>query len=318
VLPAGPIELRVVYLENARLPQVSRAELDAILTSAREAAAAHLGKDVRFTAPDAQPITAYFDRIPESVRIAAAQWIYDFKRGSGDVSRLDSALEKDLRETGDKLDAMIAYARPFLLWDVRAKSFDALAGALVQTQLARLDGLRRQTAQDGRPLIDEKPYNEYIYWDMLAHAPLPYEVIVTNQLIASVEYTGNSVHSALRGGVSNGITTPNPSAKFSTTAILSTYPFIGTDPITAGLRRNEIYPRDEALRYAGILLAHELGHQLLHLGHPYGQEACVMNPTPLLHFRQWVEKLAPERCPMAASGAMKPGFARFRAPAPQK
>jgi hypothetical protein len=145
----------------------------------------------------------------------------------------------------------------------------------------------------------------------MAGFPLPYEVIVTNQLIASVEYANNSVHSALRGGITNGFTTPNPQSRYKTTAIVSTYPFIAEDAAIRALRAGESYGRPDALRYAGVLLAHEIGHQLWHLGHPYGRTACVMAPTPLLHFRRWVEGLMPADCPLAQEGPMKPGFTKI-------
>ena len=310
-LPEGPLELRVLYLVNERLPQPMREALQALLDSARAATRAHFDREVRFTSIDVRPIEFYFSKFPEPEKAAAAESIYDFKKGTGDGRRLREGFEKDLRKTGDDLDAMIAYARPYLLGAVRERSFEALTEALISTQLARLKQLLTASAADGRPLIDQRPYNEFIYWDLLAREPLPYEVIVTNQLIASVEYSSNSVHSALRGGITNGLTTPNAQSKFGATAIVSTYPMFGTDPVTMALRANETYSPADAARYAGVLLAHELGHELWHLGHPYGKNACVMNPTPLLHFRRWVEGLAPVQCPIGGEGAMKPGYAKM-------
>jgi len=310
-LPAGPLELRVLYLVNERLPQPTHEALQALLDSGREATRAHFGREVRFTSIDVRPIEFYFSKFPEPAKAAAAEWIYDFKKGTGNMRRLREGFGKDLRKTGDDLDAMIGYARPYLLEAVREKSFDALAEALISTQLARLGQLATASAPDGRPLIDERPYNEYVYWDFMSYAPLPYEIILTNQLIASVEYSGNSVHSALRGGVTNGITVGNPLSRFGATAIVSTYPMFGTDPVTMALRAHETYSPPGSARYAGVVLAHELGHTLWHLGHPYGNSACVMNPTPLLHFRRWVEGLAPTRCPIGGEEAMKPGYTKM-------
>jgi hypothetical protein len=183
--------------------------------------------------------------------------------------------------------------------------------ALIATQLSRLENLTVQRASDGHPVLDAQPFNEYVYWDVMAERRLPYEVVATNQLIASVEYVGNSVHSALRGGITNGLTTANRASRYKTTAIVSVYPFISEDAVIKALRGGESYRRNDALRFAGLLLAHEIGHQLWHLGHPYGRTACVMSPTPLLHFQRWAEALAPSQCPLAAEGPMKPGFAKI-------
>lgn len=258
-----------------------------------------------------RPIETYFQKLDTTAAGAAAAWIYDFKRGQGDLQRLKKGFAKDLRESGEDLDAMIGYARPHLRKPLKERSYEALADALIATQLARLNALTTQRATDGQPVLDAQPFNEFVYWDMMADADLPYEVVVTNQIIASVEYASNSVHSALRGGITNGLTTANRASRYKTTAIVSVYPFTSEDIAIRALRRNESYTPGDALRFAGVLLAHEIGHQLWHLGHPYGRTACVMNPTPLLHFRRWVEALAPEECPFSKEGAMKPGFARI-------
>ena len=310
-LPAGMIELRVVYLVNPRFPSFSAEELRVLLDSAAETVRAHFRRDVQFSVPVAQPIERYFQKLDDRTREGADEWIYDFKRGKADLKRLRKGFEKDLRETGDDLDAMIAYAWPHLVGPLKGRSYEALVDALIETQLARLADLRDQRASDGQPVLDAQPFNEYVYWDMMAHARLPYEVVLTNQLIASVEYAGNSVHSALRGGVTNGLTVANPASRYKSTAITSVYPFISEDAVTKALRGGESYTRQDALRVAGVLLAHEIGHQLWHLGHPYGRTACVMSPPPLLHFRRWVEALAPADCPFSKEGAMKPGFAKI-------
>ncbi|HXC38906.1 MAG TPA: hypothetical protein VN667_08155 [Burkholderiales bacterium] len=77
------------------------------------------------------------------------------------------------------------------------------------------------------------------------------------------------------------------------------------------LRGGETYSEDDAAIYAAYILVHELGHQLFHFGHPFGAKACVMNPTPLLHFRDWVKGLSPRDCPIGSSNAMKPGAVNF-------
>src|SRR5262249_1068485 len=120
--------------------------------------------------------------------------------------------------------------------------------------------------------------------------------VVTNQLIASAGYLGSSVHTAIRGGITNGITTGNPSAPRGTTAIVSVYPLIGEDEVTRELRGGETYSGPESARFASLLLVHEIGHQLFDLGHPYGRKACVMNPPEMLRSREWAGRLSPKDC----------------------
>jgi hypothetical protein len=75
------------------------------------------------------------------------------------------------------------------------------------------------------------------------------------------------------------------------------------------LRGGARYGDEEAAQLAGAYLAHEIGHVLLHLGHPFNQNACVMNPAQLLDFRTWRNNLDAARCPLGSSAEMVPGAA---------
>ena len=61
-----------------------------------------------------------------------------------------------------------------------------------------------------------------------------------------------------------------------------------------------------------MLLVHELGHQLLGLGHPFENDACVMNPPQLLRFKEWLKKLNPDKCDVGSSVDMRLGRLTFR------
>lgn len=310
-LPPGTIELRVAYVRNPRLPEMSEQQLQTVLRAAARSAEAHFRRAVQFSPVTTFTIAEVFGRVSPGLARKLDADVYDFKTGGGDLPRLRKSFEEDIRGWGDPLEALIRYTRPHLLVPLRARSFPALSDALLDTQLARLDAFRRERLADGRPLIDDAPYNEYVYWDAVDALEMPFEVILTNQLMASVEYRGASAHSAIRGGITNGVTSLNRASRFGTTSIVSTYPFIADDAATRALRGNASYAPADAARYAGLLLTHELGHQLFHVGHPYGRRACIMSPTPLLHFRQWAAGLAAKDCPLPGPGAMQPGVVKF-------
>ncbi len=317
VLPDGVIELRVAYVRNPRLPEMSDAQLQLLMESARVGVREHFGRDIQFTAPVRLGVQELFQRFTAADVRNLHRGIYDFKTGRGNDARLRTAFVQDLGRHQDNLDDQINYVRPYLLAPLAGRSYEALGDALMQTQLARLRQFTAQRLSDGGLLMDGHPYNEYAFWGSLDFIRLPYEVVITNQLIASVEYYDVEVHSAIRGGISNGITAQNGAARFLSTSVVSTYPFIAEDAATRALRGNESYSGDDAAQYAAYLLVHELGHQLWHLGHPFGKKACVMNPTQLLHFRVWVSQLSATDCPVTLSGdngAMKPGFVKMPMP----
>jgi len=199
---------------------------------------------------------------------------------------------------------MIAYAEPFLLAPVRERTYQGFAEAVTATLVIRLDQLKSQKLADGSQLIDGSPGNEVLYWAFIGRLSFPYDVVITNQLIASAEYIGSSVHTAIRGGITNGITTRNPSARARMTAIVSTYPLIGEDGVTRTLRGGETYSEADSARFAGSLLVHEIGPPAFRLRASLWKRACVMNPPELLRFREWAERLSPEDCPM--DGAKSP------------
>ena len=313
-LPEGVIELRVAYVRNARLPEMTDAQLHLLLETARLGVREHFGRDITFTTLARLNVQELFQRFRAEDAKVLNNGIYDFKAGGGDDARLRKAYVQGIGRFKDNLDDQIAYVRPYLLTPLTGRSYEALSDALMQTHLSRLRQFAMQRVPDGGLLIDQQPYNEYAYWGSPDLIRAPYEVVITNQLIASAEYYDPEVHSAIRGGISNGISAQNGGARFGSTSVVSTYPFIGEDAATRELRGNQSYSSADAAKYAAYLLVHELGHQLLHLGHPFGRKACVMNPAELLHFRAWVSQLSAKDCPIAATGAMMPGFVKMPMP----
>ena len=292
----GTATLKVAHVVNPRFPSMNAGQLRAVLAAARQGARENFGVDVEFLEPEEQSLTALFDRVTPRNRSDWNSLSYDFKSGKGDRARLTKGYAAAFRSDPENLDVMIAYAEPFLLAPVRERTYQGFAEAVTATLVARLEQLKSQKLPDGSDLIDRSPNNEVLFWVFIGKLSFPYDVVITNQLIASAEYVGSSVHTAIRGGITNGITTSNPSSRYGMTAIVSTYPVVGEDSVTRILRGDETYSEADAARVAGFLLVHEIGHQLLDLGHPYGRRSCVMNPPELLHFRDWVEKLSPKGC----------------------
>ena len=289
-VPGETVTLKVAYVVNPALPGMSREQLQAVLAVARNGARENFGVEVEFTEPEELPLKIVFDRVTPRQRSDWSELSYDFKGGKGDRARLVRGYAAAFRSDENSLDNQIAFAQPYLLAPVREKTYDGFAEAVSATLVARLDQLNTQK------VLDASPANEVLYWAFIGKLSFPYDVVITNQLIASAEYVGSSVHTAIRGGITNGITTGNPSAPRGVTAIVSTYPVIGEDGVTRALRGDESYSRADGARYAGLLLVHEIGHQLFDLGHAYGKKACVMNPPGMLRFREWAEGLSPKDC----------------------
>jgi hypothetical protein len=309
-LPRGAIEMRVAYVINPRLPRMSDAQLKILLESTKTAAREHFGVELRFAPVREISIESVFGRIPPERVIDANKDIYDFKTGKGDPGRLAAAYVSDFKTNGGPLSDLISFARPYI-GELGESSHEALGAAVAKFHLSQIDRWKNIKALDGGPAIDAKPYNEILMWDALGYTELPFELVLTNQLIASVEYKFPAIHAAVRGGYSNGLTTYNKRSRLGTVAIWSTFAFTTDDAWVKQMRDGESYSDEEAARLAGIGATHEIGHQLFHFLHPFGNRACVMNPVPLFAYRAWVARLSPKDCAIGSSPAMRPGAFRF-------
>jgi len=308
-LGAGPVEMRVAYAINPRLPRMDAAQLATLLDAMRDAVREHFGVELRFAPVKEVPLAALFATIPARRSAQALKESYDFKSGRADRAALDRAFAQGFRDSRESLAEMIAFAQPHT--GPVAADFDDLGRKVAALQLARVQQWAQRKALDGGPAIDGQPFNEFPMWLALGFGELPYELVLTNQLIAGVEYTFPAVHTAIRGGYSNGITSYGRQSRFGTFSVWSTYAFTAGDDQIVALRGGERYTPQEAARLAGISGAHEIGHQLFHFTHPFGQPACLMSPVPMFGYRAWAEKLSAKDCPIGSSPAMTPGAYRF-------
>ncbi len=299
VLPDGPVTLRVAHVVNPRLPRVTDAELALLLDQTRRTVREHFGIAVEFTASETIDIADVFAPIAKQYGARMDAGIVD--PDAPDRDRLHGAMVRAVDRSG--YAAVAEYARPFLVSPPDGPGTGPLARALAETLLAGLE--RWRAAMPG----GDGPYREWVYWDNLGRGELPWDVIITNQLVASAEYYALSIHASLRGGLTVGTTSRSRNGQFGAFSWISTLPLAAEPALLADMRGGERYGADEAAKLAGAYLAHEIGHLLLHLGHPFDNPACVMTPTASLRFREWFKGLDADKCPVGGSKAMEPGVA---------
>lgn len=315
-LPAV-IQLRPAYFHNPRFARADAQVQASVLAHAVRMAREYLGLALEFTPVREIDIAQAFAAYGPPLQARVDATLYDFKGGRGDRARLVAGTQRRLESSGSTLDDMLRYAEPHLLKRPATRSFSGLAEAAVDTQLVRLELWRKLVGEDGSALLDARHYNEFNAWIAAAAVPASqwtFEVVLTNQLLASAEYDSNDLHGALRGGVSNGLCAPAPDSRYGTVSVLSLYPFTSNDEAIMQLRGGVRAEGGAPAAWAAALLVHELGHQLLHLNHPFARTACVMNPPPLLLFPQWVAGLDGRACPIGSAPEMKPGAVKFPLP----
>lgn len=301
------IPLRIVRADNPRLPRMSDAQLHTLLAAAQATAHEHFGVTLRFSEIAQTDVANLFARIPPAVRAARAPSIYDFKSGHGDPQRIAHGLQATLRANHTSLDEAYAYARPYLPAAARPASLRDFGMQLTEVMLTRLQAWRTLPALDGQPALDTSPYNEWIDWDTLGYGELPYDIVITNQLIASAEDDGVDIHTAIRGGLTVGTTTYSRQGRYGSFVFWSTFPFTDDSALSTQLRGGERYTSQQAAELSGAYLAHEIGHLLFRFGHPFERPACVMAPVRMLRFREWQQGLDAAHCRIGSSPEMRPG-----------
>ncbi|MBT4083536.1 MAG: hypothetical protein HN725_19705 [Alphaproteobacteria bacterium] len=305
----GMASLRVVHAVNPRLSKLSDHELAILLEEMTAIVKMHFGISLLLDKPKQKTVAELLAAIPKKALDIRGQEIYDFKTGTGNKKRLIDGYLKTLRSWKTPVAKLIDYASPYLVQPVSFRSLRGLAEALTQTHLARLEYWRTQPAADGKPMLDETLANEWIAWDLLGYNNMPFDVIVTNQPVISAEYDDGGLNSALRGGVSAGSTGYSKSGRYRTYSFISTFPFTEYKKLFKG--SSDITSRDQAVRLAGKYMAHEIGHMLMLLAHPFANPACVMRPEPLFHFATWAKNLDAKKCQIGSSPAMTPGAAKI-------
>lgn len=312
-LSQQPVNLRVANVINPRFKQLSSHQLQQILIRCQQLVRQHFSVEVVFSDVETLLIADVFRQLKPQVIAARDDEIVDIKsidKQGREV--MQQALFATLSNYVADKKNVLAFAQPYVLHpEVKQQDFIGLSYALVDTLIARLGYWTSIVAADGRPVLDSEGYNEWVWWDSLGYGELPYEVVITNQLIASAENYGLDVHSSIRGGLTAGTTAYNRNAKFESYSYIMLYPMLNDLDLLTELRHDETYASEQIINYAAALLTHELGHMLLHLGHPFGRKACIMSPTVMLDYRDWYDHLDASQCPPGSSSQMEPGAANI-------
>jgi len=142
---------------------------------------------------------------------------------------------------------------------------------------------------DHKDLLQDDLYNEYIAWDYIINQQSKYDLIITNQLIASAEAYYPTVHTSLRGGITSGFAAKSHTS-YDGAIVMTTYPFISSTPFFQQARGRN-YSRQEMIDTIAYTAVHELGHLFKYRKHYYDHPSCVMRPAPGLHYLEWMKEV---------------------------
>lgn len=310
-LQATSLKLNVAQVVNPRFARLSDEQLREILARTQRLMQTHFNVSPRFKLRDDINIDDFFLLLPAAVRDQRRDEIIDPVHITEQQKQaMRMSLLHSMQDAQTPERQLIEYARPYLLSSAKVEDLPQLSAAVIDTMLSRLQSWYAYNAEDGRPVLGRRPYHQWVWWDSLGYGELPVDVVITNQLVASAENYDQQLHACLRGGISGGTMTFSRNRRFRGYVFVSTYALLNRNKLLAPLTDGD-YDEQEILDYTAATLAHELGHLLFHYGHPFGVPACIMAPTPLLHYRSWYQGLDAAACRAADHPQMQPGAARI-------
>ena len=309
---SGTVELSVAVVNNPRFPRLAEEQLPALLARTREMVFEQFGIRIAFSKPDNISIEQFFDYLTPAVKQKRASEIVDVYDISDETfAQMQQSIIATLDNYSADRSSVIDYARPYLNSTFEGDDFVLFSRELIATLVTRLEYWQQQKASDGEPVLNNTPYNEWVWWDSIGYGAMPYDVVITNQLIASAELYAMDVHSALRGGITAGTTSYSKNATLHAYSWVTLYPLLNDSELLIKLRDETQYSPEQLIDYGAALLTHELGHLLLHLGHPFGDDRCIMSPMPLLKYHSWYEGFDPVACSLRSQEQMTPGVANI-------
>ncbi len=307
----GPVTLRVVRAVNPRFTALTEAEITDVLKQTAVLVQEHFGLDVRFERGDDYTMAELFQRIPDVAEEFALSWSYTPPPPTLTPQGLIDKVVGQLKNGRTSVAEVAQFVEP-LISGATEMGTEELAAAITEIWvqgLRRWHGLR---TADGKNVVDHTNYHQFAMWDHLGYGNLPFDVVITNQLVASAELYGFAPHAAMRGGLTNGATGFSRTGQFSVYALVSTFPFANDLGAANELGPDPVFDATNTTRYTALILAHEIGHFLLHLGHPWDNPSCIMFPVPPGGMTALMSNLDPNQCSLGSEPAMTPDAIKIR------
>jgi hypothetical protein len=306
-----PLHLRVVQALNPRFAAMNGEQIQRTLDHTTIMLKQYFGLDVVFEFQGTITVEQLFGYLPEHIVRLRQSAILDPRRITKyDRMQLNRALTAQLTMHEQDTQSVMNYARPYLIDGAPVNDLPTLNHALINTLITRMNYWHEEKASDGNPYVDGSRYNQWVWWDSLGYGELPYDVVLTNQLVASIETYDLDVHSSLRGGINGGTTTYSKQGRYGGYVFVSMFAMLNDSAMLGILRDDAQYSSAQVENYTAATLVHELGHLFFHYGHPFGMTGCVMNPTPLLRYREWYDGLKADACDRTHP-QMQPGAAQI-------
>lgn len=290
----GVHELRVVYLEDGRVPGLDAAGRASLYRKTESLAEHWLGYRIRLREVGARDLRAEFSRpdVPfrrpeEAACIAAADFDPSAPQGRKVVEGL---VEREYAARGEKL-----FSRLFP--DAAGKP-RAEACRLAVERFMDLHRFLSSLPARGGPLLQDvtdRAMYSFLYWASYLRWATEADFYLTNAAML-VPDNDMPIYVLARGGLTTGFVDNAPQLPYGGVGVVTLMPFLGgarlLDPSASPTARAE------DIDAAATMVLHELGHFLARYGEKYGEAGCVHVASQDLRYFQWHRAIreADNRC----------------------
>ena len=263
--------LRVLYLEDERLPTLSPDQLRELYAKAEKLLLDWYGYRVHIQDAGRRSLTGYFlshNAVFEKPAFADGLkgMILDIDTSEGRKELLES-VRRDFESR--PLTQIAAY-----LHREDLKTKEQAARAAARLFLDRLAEIRNIRLPDGRRFYDKLTarLTSFPHWDVLLYDVDDADFILTNSMMASAD-SAMPIYVIIRGGITTGMVTNNLHNSYRACGVVGLYPFLSNAPFF--LRERGRIPREDLLDLVATFWMHELGHFFLRLAEAYDHPHCV-------------------------------------------
>ena len=276
-----PYELRVLYVEDHRLPTLSVEQRRELYGKIETLLDRWYGYTVKLREVNRRGLTEHFAAheawfARQAARIRAID--IDLTAADG-AERLRFAIARDFRPR-----ALTQIERYLKGGPLESKS---VAGQLAAQQFTeRLAELRAILCLDGQPWFDpaQARLGSYGHWVVLNEEMTEADLVVTNSMILGAD-SEMSIYVIARGGLTTGTTDNNIHNAYQGTMGVGLLPFLSDAPVF--LRERGRIPAVELLDTIATFCMHEMGHFFLRYAEHYDHPHCVHVAPTGLNYYEW-------------------------------
>ena len=293
-----PINIRVGIINNPRFESLNQKQIEELLSELKKGVKEQFDVTLNFNKIDTENIKEFFEKhvsqITEKQSKKIQRHMFRIFEYNKENSKKINIFKKQILEANKTthLEGITAAVRnQGFKGNYFGTSKKEVLYNIMDYHLKKLSKISKLKNKNDNILIDQNNfYNEFMYWDSINESQSEYDLIITNQLIASAESYFYSIPAGLRGGITTGVATKSKTP-LNGVVVVSTFPFLSNISFF-NKERGQNYSPEKVYNYIAWIGVHEFGHLLGFRAHNYNHSRCIMKPSLGFKYKEWYQEIS--------------------------